>query len=250
MTEKYNKLSHSPLVSTVVELRFESEMPSQVIAGLLYSSLMSKTDSPYKEFKELPIAAMPPELRDKDINLKYVPHYRISNDNYVVGVSNKVITISCRCKDDKYQGWEKYFKESKEVIGIFEKTPGISKEYNRIGVRFVNKFPIDMDVTGKISIKIDSPEAIAPDDERMIGFTTAVDNNVLRSRITFATKATFVDEDNPTVPEDGQFLDIDSFSESAIESGNVAFDLIDKAHDKTEHIFRAIIGSELIKEFE
>ncbi|MCE2887858.1 MAG: TIGR04255 family protein, partial [Pseudanabaena sp.] len=72
------KITPCPILQAVVELRFETVLPSDAVFGILYSLLSSQ----YNTFEKLPILQIPEILRSQDPNLRYQPAYKLIDDNF------------------------------------------------------------------------------------------------------------------------------------------------------------------------
>lgn len=66
------KITPDPIIDAVVEFRFESEIPPDAILGMLFSVVRNE----FSNFKKLPIAKIPEEIRRNDPQLKFAPFYQ------------------------------------------------------------------------------------------------------------------------------------------------------------------------------
>jgi uncharacterized protein (TIGR04255 family) len=133
MTDKLpNKLNKCPIVDSVFEIRFESNIEQGAVFGMVYGKLRDE----YPKTEELPIRKFPQEIISNDLNSIYKPHYKISNDNTLIQIGPKVLAIS---SFPVYQGWETY---SRTIVSIIKKIDelGIIDSINRIGLRYINVF--------------------------------------------------------------------------------------------------------------
>lgn len=233
-------LKKAPLVDTVVELRFDASMPSQVVAGLLYQSLMAEG---YNEFEELPIAQLPVEIKDGDINLRYSAHYRIKSNKYLVSVSQRVIAVAAICYGDhEYSGWVAY---KKEILKVLEKVKdlGIASSFSRIGVRYINLFQSG-DVSDKLNIAIGVPHQENLSKEKNAGFIYNYDG--MQTRVNFATDANMTFGNNE-VSLSGAILDIDTSIEEEVQFDSVD-GFIENGHSYTEDTFLSLLKEDLLEE--
>lgn len=233
-------LSKPPVVDAIVELRFDSEMPSQVVAGILFSNLAKYG---YGSFEELNIAQLPKDIKDGDPNLRFAAHYRFRSEKYFVSVSSRVISIVCKCVGEStYQGWDKYKEEVEKVLEELKSLSAVSV-FSRVGVRFVNLFDTP-DILSRINIEINAPNRHSFTDEQIVGFVYK--NDGMDTRINFATKAnmTFVEGEIAS----GAVLDIDSYTEREGISFEDAIRLIEDGHRFTEQAFVSIVKEEFMEE--
>jgi len=145
------KIDSCPIVDSVVELRFSSSIYPNAVFGLIFNSL--KIDFPRVE--KLPILQIPEQLRDTDPNFKYKAQYHlISEDGYSVQIGPDVLVMGAPIP---YQGWNNYFDKIKLVIQkVFQ--IDIIEEVNRLGVRFINFFELDIFKKINLDITINNEE--------------------------------------------------------------------------------------------
>jgi len=127
------KITPDPIIDAVVELRFENNVPSDAVLGMLFGVI--RDDFP--KFVKLPIADIPEEIRKKDNNLKYAPNYQSVSSPFLLNVGPNVISIS---NPEKYVGWkENFFPFIKNIIKNIEQI-GIVESFTRIGIRYIDYF--------------------------------------------------------------------------------------------------------------
>lgn len=127
-----DKIEKCPIIDTVVEIRFRTDIFSNAIFGIIYNEF--KADYPIIE--KLPILQIPEQLRDIDPNFKFKPHYKISNDLLTIQIGPEVIAIGSKIP---YVGWTDYSKNIYQFLKqLFDKK--IITEVLRLGVRYVNFF--------------------------------------------------------------------------------------------------------------
>lgn len=242
MNPAISPLKNAPIVDAIVELRFEATVPSQVVAGLLYNSLIQEG---YGDFEELPITQLPSNVKDEDVNLRYSAHYRMKTANYLVSVSQRVIGIAAICYgDNEYQGWVSYKQEVEKVLGVLRELQ-IVDSFSRIGVRYINLFQTE-NIAEKLNIKLDVPDASDLVEERLAGFVYA--NDGMTTRVNFATNATMTfGSDSLTLS--GAILDIDSAIEQDVSFESVG-GYIEKGHTYTEEAFRKLLSEQLLEELQ
>ncbi len=233
-------LSKPPVVDAIVELRFDSEMPSQVIAGILFDKL---TKYGYGSFEEIEVARLPKEIKDSEASLRYAAHYRFSSDKFFVSISSRVISVVCKCVGEStYQGWDNYKHEIEKVLSELRSLSAVGG-FSRVGVRFVNLFT-NSDILERINIAIQAPDVDMITDERIVGFVYK--NGTMNTRINFATKASLSFVDGGSM--DGAVLDVDSYTEQEDISFDRALGLIEDGHKFTEAAFVKIVKKEFMDE--
>lgn len=234
-------LSKPPVVDAIVELRFDSQMPSQVVAGILFDKL---TQHGYGSFEELDIAQLPTDIKENDPNLRFAAHYRFKSEHYFVSISSRVIAIVCKCVgESSYQGWDNYIAEINKILQEFDSL-GIVSDFSRVGVRFVNLFT-NPDILSRINISISAPNSDLMTDERMMGFVYK--NEDMSTRINFATKAKLSFAEGESM--EGAVLDVDSYIEKESITFEQASSLIEDGHRLTEDAFVSILKEDFMEEF-
>jgi len=140
-------IENCPIVESVVEIRFSSNTHKSAIFGILYNAI--KDDFPTVE--NLPILQFPENLREIDPNLKFKPHYRVSNSEYYVQIGPDVLSISPKLS---YPGWTNYSKNINHLFSkIFELS--IISTVHRLGLRYINFFE-NVDILSNITLKLES----------------------------------------------------------------------------------------------
>ncbi len=141
------QINPSPINQAVVEIRFNSSLPSDAVFGVVYNKLKDS----YKSAEQLPILQIPEAVRNNDPNLIYQPHYKLLKEHYAFQVGPKVISLAIT--EQKYTTWESYYDE---IQSVFEKIKEIDFIDNvlRVGLRYINFFADDILKNLNISIKI------------------------------------------------------------------------------------------------
>jgi uncharacterized protein (TIGR04255 family) len=83
------KITPDPIIDAVVEFRFESEIPPDAVLGMLFNVV--RNDFP--NFKKLPVAEIPDEIRRNDPQLKFAPYYQAVSEGYRLNVGPNVISL-------------------------------------------------------------------------------------------------------------------------------------------------------------
>lgn len=144
------KLNKDTIIDSIVELRFDTDLPKSVIFGILYNEL--KDEFPVVE--EKPIASLPEKIRSQDPTMVFQALYSVKNDKFVVQIGTNMIAISCF---PNYLGWEEYtatcFKVLKKVYNL-----GIISKVSRIGIRYINRFEGDISKDTNVSLNVNNIE--------------------------------------------------------------------------------------------
>ena len=129
-------ISPCPIREAVAEVRFEANVPPDAVFGIVYQAL--KMDFPKAE--ELPILALPSQIRNANKDLAFHPHYRLASEHSTVLLGSKAIAVGTR---GEYPGWAALSARIKAILQQFSQT-GIVKQPVRLGLRYISFFPFDI----------------------------------------------------------------------------------------------------------
>ncbi|MGM0609288.1 MAG: TIGR04255 family protein [Candidatus Muiribacteriota bacterium] len=125
----------STVREAVVEIKFDpvESTPYQAIYGMVYNEF--RYDYPLNE--ELPVAKIPPQVREKDPKIKYRPHHVMQNDKFRIRLGPRVLIVGINYK---YSNRDEFLTE---VNNIFKKVHKLNfiKNVTRVGLRTINFLP-------------------------------------------------------------------------------------------------------------
>lgn len=227
------KITPCPIVESIIEVRFESELPGEAILGIIYSAL--KGDFP--NFDRLPILQIPEAIRSKDQNLMYAPHYKLSAGNYILQIGSKVFSLS---NVNEYVGWEAFYEEIKRIFKkIYELK--IIKETKRLGLRYINLFP-GMNIYEKSDLRINLKEDRL---EKDVNLLINLPSNGFINTLRMVSGAT-VDVSGKVLS--GSVIDIDTaLSETKSDFYSNMKRIISGAHLEEKKLFFSLLKDEYIK---
>jgi uncharacterized protein (TIGR04255 family) len=233
------KITPCPILESVVEVRFESELPSDAIFGIIYSKF--KKELPV--VKKLPILQLPEQFRSSDPALQYKPHYQIHDDQFIMQIGPQAVSlINKPQKIGDYVGWEDGFsaklKESFQTINEL----GVFSKITRLGIRYTSFF--ELNIFEKINLTIDMSGKQIQSEETTL--RTVIKSDSFCSTLIINNKA------EVSVGEDkleGSVLDIDTVTESndGIVIGELN-DLIEVGHTKEKYLFWNLLTPEFQEE--
>jgi uncharacterized protein (TIGR04255 family) len=143
------KISPSPIVEAVVDVRFDPTPPPDAVFGLIYSKLPEK----YRHVEKLPVLQVPDEIRQSDPNLVFQPYYRMKHDSFILQVGPRIFSLSTQ----GYPGWSAF---STEITSILSRIVEIAffKEILRVGLRYINFFEENVFKFSRLSLTmVDKP---------------------------------------------------------------------------------------------
>jgi uncharacterized protein (TIGR04255 family) len=226
------KISPCPIEESIAEIRYLTNVPPDAIFGLIYPIL--KNDFP--KLQKLPILQIPEDIRAKDKELKFKPHYRFSNDEYKFSIGPNVVAISTT---PDYPGWKNYSQLIFNYLNQIRKLDFIST-VNRFGLRYINFF--DDDIYNNINLEI-----------LMSGETFNSKFKILRTEIVeeeFINVLQIANNINMKQDESqkhGSVLDIDTIIEGEISTFFQSMkDIINKAHNIEKALFFSLLKEDYI----
>jgi uncharacterized protein (TIGR04255 family) len=140
------KITPCPIIDACLGIRFTTDFPANAIFGIVFNAI--KDD--FKNVENLPILQLPGPLRQVDPSLKFQPHYKISNQKFVVQIGPDILSIS---SFPIYLGWMDFSDEIIRILDIISNL-NILKNVLRIGYRVINFFHEDIYKNTKISIQL------------------------------------------------------------------------------------------------
>ena len=102
MTKIPIKLGKDLILEAILELRFSTQTPAEVIFGAIYQSAHSGT----VKSTPLPILQIPEVVRKNDPNLKYQPHWKIDIDTRGIWIGPSVISFSISSPYVSWVSWK------------------------------------------------------------------------------------------------------------------------------------------------
>ena len=103
------KIEPCPIIDALFEIRFDTKMPLDAVFGIVYQIFAEEYNKPI----DLPILEIPAVIRKEDPTLKYKPHHRMENDDFVLQIGPNMISFSSY---PSYSGWYKFSNGIYDVI--------------------------------------------------------------------------------------------------------------------------------------
>jgi uncharacterized protein (TIGR04255 family) len=128
-----SKIEVCPIVEAIFELRFTSRETWTTMPGLLYDKIRER----YPTQKQLELASVPEEVRNRDQGLARQPLVMFGNDDFAVHFGPRVIALVT--KPNQYPGWSVIEQELNWLLERLRATR-IIDELERLGVRYVDFF--------------------------------------------------------------------------------------------------------------
>lgn len=223
------KIKPCPIKDALVEIRFVPDISLDAVFGVIYKQLRND----YGEPEQLPIMQMPAEIRNKEKNFRFKPHYKLLKPPYVVQIGPEMIAISSY---PDYVGWENFSAEIIKVLEHIEESEVI-KEISRVGIRYINFF--ENDIFKKVRIKI------LKDDSEInylnSFFRTEMMDGNFKNKLQIGNNVT-VDGKN------GSIIDIDTVKDSGLENFfTEKKEIISRGHEVEKKLFFELLTDEFLK---
>lgn len=224
------KISPCPIIEAVVEIRFESEMPSDAVFGVLYNDFKSE----YKKVEKLPILQFPEFVRTKDASLKFQPLYKLIRDNFILQLGPNVLAIA---NVDQYVGWQVFSQKILDTL-LRIKHLGIAEKAVRLGIRYINYF--ELDIYENIKLKFTLSDE--PFTAEQITFRSKLSLGKFKANLNILNNGS-ISRNN--ISDLGSVIDIDTYNEDEIDFSDIA-SLIEDGHLEEKKLFFGLLKDEFL----
>lgn len=224
------KLKNCPILESILEFRFEPNLPGEAIFGVIYNELKDNLLKPEKTGLE----QLPNNIIENDPLLKYKPLYRAKHKSgiFTLLIGSRVVSLSVT---SPYPGWDKLSEEIAELIKTIDGLKIINK-YERIGLRYINSFDENVLENTDLSLNL-GDETMWKNDVSIrlkletspFSSTLLLSNNV---KLSEKAKATSV-------------IDIDTYMDLPDKDNLVQ--LINEAHNYEKKIFFTLLKKDFVK---
>lgn len=227
-----SKLTNDPVVETVIEIRFDSVLPSDAVFGVFYSVLRDI----FPEYKNLPVLQVPENIRSNDPNLRFAPLYALMKGNFQFNIGGRVASLVTK---NPYSGWDAF---STLAIECFEKikSTGVIKSIDRFGLRYINFF--EEKIFDKLNMSINTP---FENDPFAKNITLHHLNNGFTTKILIADNAQQVANN---LVRKGSIIDIDTYSEGQVDFFSNISEMLNRAHDEEKTCFFSLLKNDFVSE--
>lgn len=235
------KLRPTPIVSAVVEIKFTPLVPSEAVFGVIYPLLASE----YTQLNKLPILQVPNDIRERDPNLMFAPHYEFfdKNEKLKILVGSRVVAIVFnKMENNEYPGWTEYI-ESK-VLGIYEKifASKVINKIDRFAIRYTDFFQSNIFEHTKYQVSSDNKSNLGVDEKIQISRNFQEED--FTHNIVISNNSEFIMNNKR---EFGSIIDIDTYIENtSIDFKSGYSDLLKKCHILNKNQFFDILKKDYV----
>ncbi len=229
------RVDNCPIIDSVVELRFSSNVHSNAVFGIVYNLL--KED--YPNVDKLGILQLPEQYRESNDSLKYKPHYKINNGEYSIQIGPCVFAIGAPMP---YAGWDGF---SSTVFDLVNKLldSEVTNKVERLGMRVINFFENE-DIFSYINLNLEINNE-----------TPNLSNTVVRTQLQlndcFNTLqiANSVSQKKEDAEVKGSIIDIDTFRkyDDDFDFKQVFKDEIKLIHETEKEMFFSLLNEEFLR---
>lgn len=227
------KISPCPIIEANIEVRFDSEMPSEAVFGIVYNQFKNE----YKDLEKLPILQIPEEIRSQDPVLKFQACYRLRSGNSIISIGPKVISIACV---KEYVDWNDFSSKAIEIL-LKANESGIISKLLRVGLRYINFF--EGNILDRIDLSAKIGESFLKSNNTFI--KTEFTRNDFSIVLQVANNANILVGEIQKV---GSIIDIDtSRSSFSVDTFSVSPELLGAAHSEGKQLFISLLKKDFLE---
>jgi len=229
------RLNKCPIIESIFEMRFESQHDANVVFALIYGAL--KDD--FMKVESLPVAELPPTIRDNDPNLKFQPAYKLrhKDNNSFLQIGAKMVGFSFM---PTYTGWNDF---KSFVSGYLQtiKSAGVVGRVLRIGFRVINFIDVDIFKENRIKLNISLEGNDIPYEETSL--KTVFSEGNYHSNLSIINHAQ-LNSTNPV--RSGSVIDIDTYSVLCENFFENITNFLDELHSAEKHVFFRLLTDKFL----
>ena len=235
------KLEPTPIVSAVIEIKFTPLVPNEAVFGIMYP-LLSKE---YKKLNKLPILQVPNDIRDRDPNLIFAPHYEFFDEDEIlkVLVGPRVIAIAFnKTESNEYPGWTECIEG--KIFNIYEKvfSGKIISKIDRFAIRYTDFFKSNIFENTNYEVSSGNKNNLGLNEKVQIARNFKEDDFI--HNIVISNNSEFIPNSKK---ETGSIIDIDTYIENISENFESNYkDLLTKCHILNKNQFFNILKKEYV----
>lgn len=227
------RIETCPIVEAILEVRFDSDLPSDAVFGVAYEKLREK----FGEVTNLPIRQVPQAILESDPSFKFKPHYKLGNAGpCFVHIGPRVFSL---ITNTPYPGWTTFSTQFKETFTVL-RDAGIFKTLTRFGARYINFFET-VDVFDQVTlevtvngVRLKSPEETVRARVELNGYT-----NILQ----VVNHANWKSKEGK---KKGSVIDIDTHISGTVEQKALLDTHLDGTHNTEKQIFFNLLKPDVL----
>src|SRR5262245_40715334 len=126
------RFARSPLTEAVFEMRFS--LAPGLGVELLPGVMLAVLGKDFPRMEQMPLAAMPREMRNRAPELQHVPLFKLQGENEAVMLGDRVTSFNAT---KPYPGWAKFRGRAIQVASAL-KGSGYVANLDRYSLKYVN----------------------------------------------------------------------------------------------------------------
>lgn len=219
-----------PIMEAIFEIRFESSFPGDAIFGIVYNQFKDE----FQNVEQLPILQLPAAIRVHDPNLRFTPHYKIKENNFIIQIGPNVFSLTII---NDYCGWKVFSKKIYETYNKLSELKLIRKQF-RTALRYINILP-DINIFEKSNLCIQLNNEKLGNNQ--INFTTEIPYEQGASNLRLINLAEAIFE-NKVIR--GSIVDIDTHVQ--LDKFDIFEKAIECAHTAEKRLFFSLLEKEFL----
>lgn len=228
------KITPDYLRDTIVEIRYEAELPYDILKGLLYKELIGDFQL-LSEINPLGILQLGPQ---QHLKLGGSDALDFTDEEIKIQIhENRIVFNSL----GSYPGWKQYFPKIQTVLRKLFLTKYINS-FRRVGIRYISEFP-DILIFDKIKLNL----SFTFTEAALYNTTVRAEMNEEGSRVVL-NLANNVRRQPPHQDNFFSIVDIDVIEEVPFNAVNLdgLFKHIDRLHSIEKRIFQKLLKPEFL----
>lgn len=236
-------ISPNNIKDSVIEVRYTSETPFEVLVGLFFKAL---DDTYYFTTRPVPKSK---NVNDAAIKLSTMPQinftpgsYLFFNDHIKLSIHPNKLIFNCL---NEYLGWEKYYAEIEQILTQLSKIEDI-KSYVRASARYISEYQqTSLETCVNFNFTFGMPEVKSSTYKFHSEFKLNEDSRVILNLNSDVPALTGFSTNEMTPIST---IDIDVITEGVnVISVKEILDLVQKVHDTEKQIFFKILKEDFLK---
>lgn len=244
MTRLPVKLHNDPIVEAAFEIRFQSKM--EAVSDLLPGMLFTKFKDHFGTPKRLPIAELPRQILESDVNLRYQPRLKMEGERFSIFIGDRVALVNCV---RPYSGWVEFRSLILDVLEKFKEIDFIST-VERLSLKYVNLLEASSPQEQFARVKV----AANLGDYRLTdwptSFRTEITDEGIINLVDVKSRATVtIKKKGQSEALKGLLVTIDSIHRLPENFWENRADLINKIHQTEKKLFFSLLTEKTVEQF-
>jgi uncharacterized protein (TIGR04255 family) len=227
------KIDPCPIIESIVEIRFDSDLPADAVFGIAYTALKNE----YPKVEKLPILQVPEIIRSKEQQFWFKPHYQLSNENFLFQIGPKVFSVN---NINEYAGWDTFRERILATLRRISELE-IVNDVSRLGIRYINYF--DFDIMNNISLSMQLYDKAF--DTKNVTIRAEIDAGKFLNVLQIANNAEISFRNQL---KKGSVIDIDTVYTAKIDNFfEIMEELIEEGHLEEKKLFFSLLRKDYLE---